>query len=605
MEPMRKYDDKLIDFKSPLSLKTVRNHNNQILKVIEKENNDENNKNNNNDDNNNYEKEKEKEIDKDKDKFKDNSLDCSVDCLHSTSEKIVKNYSPEFTKRKNENLRKFSCPAVCSLKTISQSIKDQQYLLSIRNSLSTSIIPNYNNNDNNNNGNNGNNDDLLWNHKLVILCTSALKECCSINYSKNNDDSNNNIDNGNSNINITNDGNAINTKNLIDMSVAFTGGIILNTRNGRNNIINTDSHNNNNNINHVNNNNNNINNSNNISNSFGNVSTMTEIDTSHNNESSRGHYSNNNLYNHGNNNNIININNATLNRNNIDVFNLYITSIKTEINDNDWDSYHFLSKVLYTQVIHIENKQPTVIITKKLDNLDNKEIVINNTHNEEINKEDNNENSNHESESSNNDDGNNDNDNKYDNKNEIENENISRQSIKDIIYDKKKLLNCCSTSSKSTINSSLKTKNISLEKDLDQIESQYGEITPIICNYNNININNNNNNNNNNSNTNENTEIKDSISVITRLFFDFIDSRLDSIFDDLMIEKLSEIWKNDENSDDTEDFFHNNLTGKNEFKSRRQDDNIINNHYINNKEDGLDTIYLNINNLFESNKLDR
>ena len=68
---------------------------------------------------------------------------------------------------------------------------------------------------------------------------------------------------------------------------------------------------------------------------------------------------------------------------------------------------------------------------------------------------------------------------------------------------------------------------------------------------------------------------------------------------------MSEIWKNDENSDDTEDFFHNNLTGKNEFKSRRQDDNFINNHYINNKEDGLDTIYLNINNLFESNKLDR
>ena len=104
---------------------------------------------------------------------------------------------------------------------------------------------------------------------------------------------------------------------------------------------------------------------------------------------------------------------------------------------------------------------------------------------------------------------------------------------------------------------------------------------------------------------NENTEIKDSISVITRLFFDFIDSRLDTIFDDLMIEKLSEIWKNDENSDDTEDFFRSNLTGKNEFKSRRQDDNIINNQYINNKEDGLDNIYLNINNLFESNKLDR
>ena len=107
IEPMRKYDDKVIDLKSPLSLKTVKNHNSQIFKVIEKENNDNNNNNNedNNSNHNNNEKEKETE--------KDDSLDCSVDCLHSTSDKIIKSYSPGFTKRKDENLRKFSCPPVC------------------------------------------------------------------------------------------------------------------------------------------------------------------------------------------------------------------------------------------------------------------------------------------------------------------------------------------------------------------------------------------------------------------------------------------------------------------------------------------------------------
>ena len=342
IEPMRKYDDKAIDFKSPLSLKTIKNHNHQILKVIEKEN-DDNNNNNNEDNNFNYNyntNEKEKETEK------DDSLDCSVDCLHSTSDKIIKNYSPGFTKRKDENLRKFSCPPVCGLKTISQSIKDQQYLLLIKKSMSTSTNlnsnndnsnndnnnKNNNNDDNNNDNTNGNialisnddNDDLIWNHKLVILCTSALKECCSINYTKNNDDNSNIIDNSNSNVidsNMNNNSNSINTKNLIDMSVAFTGGIILNTRNGRSNIINND----NNNISHT-------NYSNNISNSIGNASILSEIDSYYNNEASKGLCNNNNLYNHGNINNNINISNATLNRNSIDVFNLYITSIKTEMN---------------------------------------------------------------------------------------------------------------------------------------------------------------------------------------------------------------------------------------------------------------------------------